>query len=340
MIDSLLDSLLLATSDEETDEIISELITRHALPVIKRVIVYKLHLNPHRGTELADADDIQQEVILQLLTRLRQSRQQPDLYPISDLRGLTATITHGACARWMQRRFPERHAFKNRLYYLLTHQPGLALWLSESRKQMAGFKLWQGRKDIATVDRFDRLSDAEALLDRIRSLKSGKEADWGDVLAAVFDCLGGPVELDKLTGFLAGLLQIEDRPLISLDPADESGQPEPPAEQPDLAWQTEKKIFLERAWEEICELPAKQRAALLLNLQREYHGLILARGIATLRQMALALEMSPEKLPEMWNELPLEDAKIAELLQLTRQQVINARKSARKRLTRRLRGFI
>jgi hypothetical protein len=340
MIDPLLEPLLLAVSDEETNEIISELISLHAVPVIKRVIAYKLHLNPHRGTEQADADDIQQEVILQLLVRVRQFRQQPDVYPISDVRGLTATITRSACARWMQRRFPERHAFKNRLYYLLTHQPGLALWLSESKKQMAGFKTWQGRKDIATVEQFDRLSEEEALLDRIRSLKSGKEADWGGVLAAIFDCLGGPVEFDKLTGILAGLLRIEDRPVIPLDPTEESEQPEPPAEQPDLAWQTEKSIFLKRAWEEICELPAKQRVALLLNLRREYHGLFLARGIATLTQMAQALEMSPEKLPEMWNELPLADAKIAGLLQLTRQQVINARKSARKRLTRRLRGFI
>jgi DNA-directed RNA polymerase specialized sigma24 family protein len=340
MIDPLIEPLLLAASEEEIDEIISELISLHTAPVIKRVIVYKLHLNPYHGSELADADDIQQEVILQLLTRLRQFRLQSEVYPISDVRGLTAAITRSVCARWMQRRFPVRHAFKNRLYYILTHQPGLALWLSENRKQMAGFKMWQRQKDVATVEQFDRLSEEEALLDRIRSIKSGKEADWGSVLAAVFDCLGGPVEFDKLTGFLAGLLQIEDRPVIPLDPTDDSGQPDPPAEQPDLAWQTEKKIFLERAWEEICELPAKQRVALLLNLQREYHGLFLARGIASFSQMAEALETSPEKLPEMWSELPLEDAKIAELLQLTRQQVINARKSARKRLTRRLRGFI
>jgi hypothetical protein len=340
MIDPLLESLLLAASDEEINEIISALIAMHAVPVIKRVVVYKLHLNHHRGTELADADDIQQEVILQLLLRLRQSRQQPDVYPISDLRGLTATITRSACARWMQRRFPGRHAFKNRLYYLLTHQPGLALWLSENRKQIAGFKTWQGRKDIATVEQFDRLSQEEQLLNRIRSLKTGKEGDWGGVMAAVFDCLGGPVDFDKLTGYLAGLLQIEDRSVIPLETIDESGQPDPPADQPDLAWQTEKKIFLERAWREIRELPAKQRVALLLNLQREYHGLFLARGIATFRQMAEALEMSPEKLPELWSELPLEDTRIAELLQLTRQQVINARKSARNRLTRRLRGFI
>ena len=65
-----------------------------------------------------------------------------------------------------------------------------------------------------------------------------------------------------------------------------------------------------------------------------------AIGIATFRQLAEALEMSAEKLAEIWNELPLEDTKIAELLQLTRQQVINVRKSARERLARRLKGFI
>jgi hypothetical protein len=42
----------------------------------------------------------------------------------------------------------------------------------------------------------------------------------------------------------------------------------------------------------------------------------------------------------MWNELPLEDSKIAKLLQQTRQQIISARQSARRRLARRLKGFI
>jgi len=38
--------------------------------------------------------------------------------------------------------------------------------------------------------------------------------------------------------------------------------------------------------------------------------------------------------------LPLEDAAIAERLGLTRQQVINLRKSARARLARRMRGLL
>jgi hypothetical protein len=50
--------------------------------------------------------------------------------------------------------------------------------------------------------------------------------------------------------------------------------------------------------------------------------------------------MTAEGLAGLWNDLPLEDSKIGELLGLTRQQVINARKSGRERLARRLRGFI
>jgi hypothetical protein len=83
---------------------------------------------------------------------------------------------------------------------------------------------------------------------------------------------------------------------------------------------------------------------LLLNLKDPSGGgcitLFPATGTATLRQLAVVLEISPDSFAELWNELPLEDTKIAELLKLTRQQVINARKSGRERLARRLKGFI
>ena len=49
--------------------------------------------------------------------------------------------------------------------------------------------------------------------------------------------------------------------------------------------------------------------------------------------------MTLEEFGEIWNELPLDDKRIAALLGLTRQQVINLRKSARERLTRRMKDF-
>lgn len=59
-------------------------------------------------------------------------------------------------------------------------------------------------------------------------------------------------------------------------------------------------------------------------------------GVASLREIAMVLEIAPEELAALWQELPLDDATIARRLACTRQQVINLRISARKRLANRL----
>jgi DNA-directed RNA polymerase specialized sigma24 family protein len=343
-MDPLLEPLLLLTRDEEIDQYLSQLIAIHAEPVIKGIVRHKLHLNSHHGIEQADADDIHQEVVVQLLTALRQLRQQPAAHPIGDLRGLTAVIAHRACSQWMRRRFPARHALKNRLSYLFTRHPGFAIWHGANDRLMAGFAMWQGRKDAATEDQLEHLSDDETLLARILLLKSGKKADWGGALTAIFNCLSAPTEVDKLVGALSGLLKVEDRPIESIDQIQGAAELQLSTGQPDAAQQTERRIFLQNLWEEVCQLPLNQRAALLLNL-RDHEGrgclaLLPALGIATFRQIAETLEIGAGKLAELCNGGPLEDAKIAEMFRLTPRQVINARKSARQRLTRRLKGFI
>jgi hypothetical protein len=55
--------------------------------------------------------------------------------------------------------------------------------------------------------------------------------------------------------------------------------------------------------------------------------------------VAQALEMPEEQMANLWYDLPLEDAVIAQLLGCTRQQVINLRKAARARLRRRMSTF-
>jgi DNA-directed RNA polymerase specialized sigma24 family protein len=341
-IDPLLEPLLLPTHDEEIDQFLSQLIATHAEPVIKRIIRQKLHLNSHRGIEQADADDIQQEVVVQLLAALQQLRQ-PAAHPIGDLRGLTAVIAHRACSRWMRRRFPARHALKNRLSYLFTRHRDFALWQGENGRMTAGLALWKGQKDGVTEERLKQMSDDETLPAGIRLLKSAKEAEWGGALIAIFNRLGAPVEIDRLVGVLAELLQIEDRPIESLDQIQETAELDTAGGRPDAAQRAERRIFLQRLWEEVRLLPLNQRAALLLNLRdgegRGCLALLPALGIATFRQLAETLEMNAERFAELCNGLPLEDSKIAELLQLTPRQVINARKSARQRLTRRLKGF-
>lgn len=343
--DALLEPLLLAAGEEEFDTCLTQLITTHIAPVVKGVIRCKLHFNPYEAAEQAEADDLQQEVTVQLLAELKKFCQQPRAHSIGDVRALGAVIAHRACARWMRRQFPARHSFKNRLYYLLTRQSGFGLWQNENRKLMAGFAVWQGRKEAATTERLKTLSDDQKLMAQIMSLQTGRQqADSSDVLAAIFNRLGGPIEFEELISILAELLHISDHPAESTDQDENAIALTAAAGATDTAWQVEKRIFLQRLWESVRELPLNQRMALLLNLKdadgRGCIALFPLAGIASVRQLAETLEMSAEEFAELWNELPLDDARIAALLGTARQQVINARKSARERLARRLKGFI
>jgi len=328
-IDALLEPLLRATSDEHADELLSQLIAGHAEPVIKGVIRFKLRFNSHQETQRAEADDIHQDVVLQLVGQLQRFRKLPDTHPITDLRGMAAIIAHRTCARWMRRQFPERHALKNRLHYLLTRQRGFAIW-EENGKSIAGFALWQQQKKttVRNLSAVENIRKAQELAETVKS---------------IFDYAGGPIEFDELVSAVSAIQGVSDQPVESLAQDDDEGF-DPATPDPDPAWRIEKKMFLQRLWEELTQLPVNQRAALLLNL-KDASGfgcitLFPAIGIATIRQLATALELSAERLAELWNELPIEDARIAELLGLTRQQVINARKSGRERLARRLKGFI
>ena len=343
-IDTLLEPLLRESADERADDILAQLIDEHAGPVIKGVIRYKLHLNSHRATQRAEADDLYQEALLQLLAQLQQFRREPGVRPIADVRGMAAVIAHRTCSGWMRRQFPERHALKNRLHYLLTRQRGLALWQGEDGKTLAGFAAWQGQKRAANANRLGDSSGLEGLPARVHVPVGDKPQELADALAAIFNQVGGPVEFDELVRLLASLLGVRDQPFESLPENDDAGAAAPSAVELDPAWHIEKRIFLQRLWEELQQLPRNQRAALLLNL-KDSGGfgcitLFPATGVATLRQLADALEMSADEFARLWNDLPLEDARLAEMLGLTRQQVINARKSGRERLARRLKGFM
>src|SRR5205807_8592240 len=109
-----------------------------------------------------------------------------------------------------------------------------------------------------------------------------------------------------------------------------------------VATEVERRDYLRRVWVEIRQLPARQCAALLLNL-KDAGGwgaidLLELLGIATLRDIAAALAMPAEQFAVLANDLPIDDATIAMRLGCTRQQVANLRKVARERLERRMRA--
>ncbi len=344
-IDRLLEPLVLMSGGEEIDVFLSQLITVYAEPVINGIIRYKLRHNLNRGGVEAEAEDLRLEAIAQLLVELQKLRSDIETHPIRDVRGLTATITYRLCARWMRRQFPRLHALRNQIEYLLTRQAGFALWhedKDEAKKLVAGYAAWKGQRPSIKAADLKQLLKNEQL---INSLGGGEDsADLKEALATIFNHAGGPVEFDELVKTVAELLQISDRRIESIDEDSADTRVELAGQEADVSSRLEQRIFLQRLWEELRLLPLHQRVAFLLNLRDQKNrgciALFPATGIASIDQLAEALEMSEEQLAELWSELPLDDSKIAELLQQTRQQVISARQSARRRLERRLKGFL
>ncbi|HEV8426714.1 MAG TPA: hypothetical protein VGQ41_02305, partial [Pyrinomonadaceae bacterium] len=153
-----------------------------------------------------------------------------------------AIIAHRTCSRWLRRQFPERHALKNRLHYLLTRQRGLALWQDENGKQVAGFAMWQNQ----SVIQVRALLEGEALEEQIRMLKSGTLHDLAEAVATIFNHVRGPIEFDELVGTLAALLGISEQPIESLAEDQDALAFVADAANPNPAWQIEKRIFLQR----------------------------------------------------------------------------------------------
>jgi DNA-directed RNA polymerase specialized sigma24 family protein len=130
-----------------------------------------------------------------------------------------------------------------------------------------------------------------------------------------------------------------ERQRFSHDPRDDQllAVPDPRS---NAAVEVEQRFQLRALWKEIRQLPHRQCAALILNLRDEQGrsavALLPLTGTASMRQIAAALAIPAARFAQLWNRLPIDDAAIAELLGVTRQQVVNLRKAARERLVRRM----
>jgi len=288
--------------DPERDALVPD----EALALIRTIVASRF-----RGDDDAIAD-ISGDVVVQLLDRLRDD----DAPPIASLRAYVAVVAHRACDARLRERYPERHRLRNRIRYLLTHRDEFFLHDDGARAWRCGL----------AGDR-DRADATHRLPDHARGGLHGEEL--AATLTRCFRAADGPVELEALVTRLARGL-------------DKAVDASPSIAATNDASSIEEQSSLRRLWQELLQLPRPQRVALLFNLRshdgEEVLSLLPLTGIASLNDIAAALELTPRAVAEVWNDLPLADSRIAEMLGLTRQQVINLRKSARERLTRRLRS--
>jgi hypothetical protein len=151
------------------------------------------------------------------------------------------------------------------------------------------------------------------------------------MLSRLFELAGEPLELAAVVSAAADAWAV---PLYHHDGSHQMDAFPDPEPRVDAA--IEQRDHLARVWAQIRDLPIRQRHALLLNLKDDAITVFLTSGAASLREMAAVLEMPVEDFAALWNDLPLPDNTLAARLRCTRQQVINLRMAARKRLANRL----
>lgn len=349
-IDNLLLNFLHATNDAESNDRLADLVQTHADPVIRRLLRSKLQVNFYQAGNAAnhqEADDVYGDVVAQLLIELRQFRRDPQAKPIKQFSGFVAKLTLNACYQHLRAKYPQRNNLKNRVRYLLTQQPGFALWVDAQNDLVAGYQQWQqrGLTKIRSEALQAMCDDPARVLRQSLPHANFQQMNPAELVAAIFNAAGHPLELDMLVSILAELWGVRDQ-VESLDEpkADDTNAPREVADpRANVSVEVANRMYLQQLWEEVCALPVRQRTALLLHLRDEQGNsvtpLLAHLGIVSIAQLAETLSLSPLEFARIWYDLPLDDNQIAVMLGLTRQQVINLRKSARERLARRLKNY-
>lgn len=291
---------------------IARVLMEEARPLVRQVISRYEKSGSLLTAE--DAEDVAATVDIRLVEKLRAVTIDRRA-SIRDLHSYIATVAHNAVSDFLRTRFPEHTRLKKRLRYALTHDERFAMWPTAAGPA-CGLRAWAGRDDVLEVIPPVMLSDGVVV----------------DVFTELFREAGKPVLVNALVDVLADASGVRER----LPMEDAADQVTP------FDARLEDRDFARALWLEIRQLQPMQRKALLLNLRLggaevDALAVLLLSGISRFADIAAALEMTEPELAGIWNDLPYDDRRIAGMLGVTRQQVINVRRAARERLSRRFR---
>ena len=343
--DDLIQLFLRAKDRSESDSLLSRVILEHAEPIITGIIKNNLRvsLNNSEGSgQNQDALEIAGDVRAAILAELEGLKNGAQGKLINNFHNYVAVKTYSACADYFRTKNPQRRRLKDMLRYNLKQSRRFSLWEDGDKRWICGLRNWQGAGlHLSHSDQLQKLlSEPQSILTNSQlSAAKSQQTQPTDLLTAIFECVGHPIEFNQLVTIVADAWDIRDQPTESYNhDARASENLIDSATGVDTV--VEQRLYLQRLWTEVTHLPALQRSALLLNLRDVQGGSAIAfvphLGIASKAEIAEVLSMSAEQFSNLWNKLPLDDASIAQLLGVTRQQVINLRKTARERLARRM----
>lgn len=302
---------LAAPGDAARAEALEQLLMREVQPRARAVLAGYIRARCPIAPQ--DVDDIVAQVTLRVLLKLRAATVIEE-ESVQNLEAYVTTLTRNAFRDLMRRRSPARARVKRRLRHLFSQDARLVM-SGEEGTAICSLSDWPAGEK--------RLAAPEA----VRTAAASAAFSSADEAVAVLTEIGRPVRLSDLVAATGA----EDEGAVPLT-EDLTAPPVHDA--------VEARQYLRKLWHEIQELPPRQRAALLFNLREPASGnavvLFVSIGIASLDEIAAAMDLPAGELAAIWDELPFDDHRIAAQLGVERQQVINLRKSARDRLGRRM----
>lgn len=314
--EAFLQQYLAASHEAEAEQTLARILGEVATPLVRRVVASVIRDE--------DTEDIVADTLLDLLRRLRDLRGSA-AHPILDLRRYIVTCAYNRCHERLRERYPARTRLRNQVRYLCNHDRELTLWTVDG-ELVCGFRDWGGR-EVAASDSID-----DVRVPAQSDPTAGNRSQVAALVPVLLRHANAPLPLDALAAAIARLTGVElQRPFIALTELELA----PEANPGELL---DRRMTLRQLWDDVRRLALKQRIALLLNL-RDVHGrecltLLPLTRTATIAEIADAVGMQPEAFATLWNRLPLSDAAIGDLLEVTPRQVIKLRRLARERLRR------
>jgi len=327
----LLRLFLVAPSEAESVKFFDALVKNHALPLIEKVLRAKF--GGARGDAIFSEpayEDLRGECCLKIVGFLRSRKVTPDANPIRDFSAYSAAIVYNVWNAFVREHSPNRENLKNKIRYALDKDRRFTFESAADGENLYRLRrLPASNPAAASIEHLTALVEAEC--------KFFATADLPDLLAGILEKADGTLKIEMLVKIVADLWQVRDLPAVSLDNV------YPPAS-PGIIRRDifEMRGKLDYLWQEIRALPVLQRVALLYNLRDERGGEMLYAffntRIATLGEIAEAMNLDKVQFAKLLPHLPFDDRKIVAAMNLTGKQIGNLRKVARDNLRRRLDG--
>lgn len=339
-MDNVLVPYLTAEDDGKRQQYLNELLTVSATPLIRQALRRRLGfyvsaqgVNEHNQ----DAEDLYQEAmtrVVQVLSQLHSSSGSD----IEDFELYMSRIASNICTDFLRAKSPARTRLKYSLRDLLKQHNELVSWKYD-HEVLCGFARWRNTSRSTFSDQ--SFEEIQTKLDHFQLLHFAAEdirvAPVPQLVAELFNWIGGPVDIDLLVRMIAYLLDIKDQQLESLD--------DPASVKRDVYFAAiarsgethiEANELLTHLWQAVIQLPAEQRDSFALSFEdqagQDLFTLLLTGEILSWDELARGMGRSVEEVVRLRLRMPMESVKVAHELRASRENVYKWRFRAIRRL--------